>query len=192
MVWMDITGFVVMLGVTYLALWYTDPFTEKEEAPDEKLRNLKHPATDAFLQAGKGWDSYVPGDEEFFRRIQWIRTDAPIQAGTKPPYLYHSAAIKKLARVEVVAYEGLKYLQRRMVDGKLEELEEYLADYEESSVNLMRTKAEDAELAQLERDYVVVSNPVVAHRLLTRYAVGFPKLIEAVRERGREWEDVCE
>lgn len=49
-----------------------------------------------------------------------------------------------------------------------------MKDYEESSINLM------TDITQNARDYVVVANPIITHRIICRCAVELPEILGSI------------
>ncbi|XP_021951276.1 prolyl 4-hydroxylase subunit alpha-2 [Folsomia candida] len=96
----------------------------------------------------------------------------------KPNYLYSAGSIRKLARMEGSVYAAVKAYGDD-IEEKLKLVKLYLADYEASSVNMLMS--EDV-TTQAERDYAVVANPIIAHRLIRRFAMDIPALRIAAEE----------
>lgn len=54
-----------------------------------------------------------------------------------------------------------------------------MKDYEESSVNLMYEDSEGTAATQNAKDYALVANPILAHRIIRRFAVDIPEIRSA-------------
>lgn len=139
---------------------------------DKSHANLNLDPVDLLHDPSSSSSSFYLGQkpEKFWESMGWIEMDTDLPPRKKPSYLYSTTAIRRLAGIEEkVVFAFRAYLSK--IEERAQLIRDYLEDYEQSSVNALLPKHK-----QIERDYMVAANPIVAHRLVRRFALDFDRI----------------